>query len=786
MRIGAHKCCLGAVGLDRFGGGVFHRNGQSHTKCVQHLEDGAECRSAFGGKGCAKSVAANAGCFGDLAYSVHHGHPPQRFQKHTLILLFQGGNQVFQGVEAADLHFLLRSNLAFHCHDDIELTGVLFFVRIHDLNRVAKQQIALGWCHIAQLFDAGACRGLGGENIIHMPADLVCHSLGSHYVVSAENCYAVLNDLFFFFRGQPTIGIGHGSQHLQPRHIQGFAAHFARLDQDQPKEIICGVQHPISVNDNTNPVQPELSQGFAFVAAGHEVITLKTKGGYTPARCVAFAAFVVDDESGPQYAFAIGVQAVHLWQVSVVGGIQPGWGEVGKVGAVDFGSTGMGRCHVGQTIKCVMHGWRTPQWYILSNHTYANKFAPSDRRGGVWLRALTNRATGHTFALGARTAVESGEERSFRQSGWSPRKHAAIFMPGICLAHDAPMAGRPRIQNPQGEEGGPVFVQVSNAPAARVAVESCPDGVVQRQTKGTAMATNAKSLHAISVADLNPSITNEPRILDLTVAQRLGFVSPPMIRKLIERNADELATYGVLSTVEKTSGAKGGRPGREYWLNEGQALLVCALSRTPQAAAVRKSLIDVFMAWRTGHLKPANPDTTQQQRADTRAINKLAHDWSQRDFRRYQAWLGDHLQKLRDAGWQESAEAALAQLSVDPTLIGTPASQCPLIGDERIGVGTIRLTTGWLVFDSRFEANSLRANEQVLAISADGALGTVTLADCWAGPDRYAQVPHYGPRTGWAAVPSTIGPNVRAARAVMVLGRILSGRKVIAKAGSKA
>lgn len=42
-------------------------------------------------------------------------------------------------------------------------------------------------------------------------------------------------------------------------------------------------------------------------------------------------------------------------------------------------------------------------------------------------------------------------------------------------------------------------------------------------------------------------------------------------------------------------------PARDgYYLNEGQTLVLCALSRAPAAAAVRRTLIEVFMAWRRG------------------------------------------------------------------------------------------------------------------------------------------------------------------------------------------
>jgi hypothetical protein len=42
----------------------------------------------------------------------------------------------------------------------------------------------------------------------------------------------------------------------------------------------------------------------------------------------------------------------------------------------------------------------------------------------------------------------------------------------------------------------------------------------------------------------------------------------------------------------------------EYYLNEAQALLVCMFSRTDQAAAVRKQIVEVFIAHRHGRLVP--------------------------------------------------------------------------------------------------------------------------------------------------------------------------------------
>lgn len=168
---------------------------------------------------------------------------------------------------------------------------------------------------------------------------------------------------------------------------------------------------------------------------------------------------------------------------------------------------------------------------------------------------------------------------------------------------------------------------------------------------------------------------DEPRVHDLLLGDVLGFDRVRDVRKLIERNAAELETYGTLrAAVARTdtaseritafaewlgttgmtreqAGRKLGasvhtikawvhgyrRPGKNsrkiivevaagkiseadligtfragasepapsgYHLNEGQALVICALSRTAQAATIRRALIEVFMAWRRGQLAP--------------------------------------------------------------------------------------------------------------------------------------------------------------------------------------
>lgn len=107
--------------------------------------------------------------------------------------------------------------------------------------------------------------------------------------------------------------------------------------------------------------------------------------------------------------------------------------------------------------------------------------------------------------------------------------------------------------------------------------------------------------YPIKITDLAP-IDGEPRIKDLELASMLDMTNVHDIRRTIERNRDEMAMHGKVSVSGTETSRNGGRPGTTYWLNEGQALVICALSRTPVAAMVRKALIDVFMAFRRGQV----------------------------------------------------------------------------------------------------------------------------------------------------------------------------------------
>jgi len=115
-----------------------------------------------------------------------------------------------------------------------------------------------------------------------------------------------------------------------------------------------------------------------------------------------------------------------------------------------------------------------------------------------------------------------------------------------------------------------------------------------------------RHLPALTLSDLDTTITHEPRVRDLDLAERLGMADPHDIRrKIIETNRAELEAYGGVSGRRPETSPKGGRPSTEYWLNEPQALLVCMFSRTERAAEVRRALIEVFTAWRRQQLVPS-------------------------------------------------------------------------------------------------------------------------------------------------------------------------------------
>lgn len=84
------------------------------------------------------------------------------------------------------------------------------------------------------------------------------------------------------------------------------------------------------------------------------------------------------------------------------------------------------------------------------------------------------------------------------------------------------------------------------------------------------------------------AVEGEPRVLDTDLAAALGMDRPRNIRvNVIEPNMAELEGFGTLLAVKANPGPLGGRPGKAFYLNEEQALLVAMFSRTERAKEVQ-------------------------------------------------------------------------------------------------------------------------------------------------------------------------------------------------------
>ena len=104
----------------------------------------------------------------------------------------------------------------------------------------------------------------------------------------------------------------------------------------------------------------------------------------------------------------------------------------------------------------------------------------------------------------------------------------------------------------------------------------------------------------LTLSDINTVVNHEPRIEDERLAVALGFERPRVIRELIERHQQALTRFGeVCRTVRQTS-AKGGRPGRAYWLNLRQALYLATKSEAENAVDLTVEMVDLFAAVKEG------------------------------------------------------------------------------------------------------------------------------------------------------------------------------------------
>ena len=101
------------------------------------------------------------------------------------------------------------------------------------------------------------------------------------------------------------------------------------------------------------------------------------------------------------------------------------------------------------------------------------------------------------------------------------------------------------------------------------------------------------------------AVANEPRILDIDLAERLGFSKPNNIRSLIRRHQAALAEMGTVCTVQTVNR---GQKATEFYFNRKQAIFVTAKSGTPTATDITIEVIERFDAYECG-AKPGRRST---------------------------------------------------------------------------------------------------------------------------------------------------------------------------------
>ncbi|CAO3420898.1 hypothetical protein [Azospirillum endophyticum] len=159
------------------------------------------------------------------------------------------------------------------------------------------------------------------------------------------------------------------------------------------------------------------------------------------------------------------------------------------------------------------------------------------------------------------------------------------------------------------------------------------------------MGDNGQIMPALSPTDIDIAVNGEPRILDLRLAEALGFGRPRDIRQLIERHREALERLGgICGTVPQIRGR--GRPATEFWLTKKQAVYLCTKAETERAITVTIQIVELFDAVTGGAAHPALAPVLT--RADLDAIDRRARRIGQEEEQRARSALIDRaLDRLR-------------------------------------------------------------------------------------------------------------------------------------------
>ena len=150
------------------------------------------------------------------------------------------------------------------------------------------------------------------------------------------------------------------------------------------------------------------------------------------------------------------------------------------------------------------------------------------------------------------------------------------------------------------------------------------------------MGDNGQVMPALSLSDIDTATNGEPRIVDLRLAEALGFKKPRDIRPLIERHIDALERLGgICRTVRQNPGR--GRPATEFWLTKKQAVYLCTKAETERAITVTIQIVELFDAVTGGAAHPALAPVLT--RADLDAIDRRARRIGQEEEQRARSAL---------------------------------------------------------------------------------------------------------------------------------------------------
>jgi len=120
----------------------------------------------------------------------------------------------------------------------------------------------------------------------------------------------------------------------------------------------------------------------------------------------------------------------------------------------------------------------------------------------------------------------------------------------------------------------------------------------------------------------------EFRVLDIDVATALGLTRATNVRRVVANNLDEFKSHGEVCTRPVQTTDKGGRPAKAYLLNEGQAVLLCILSRTEKAQEARRVVIETFLQARRNAQQTSKPRIAAKSKAAHKTLSsfELKHE----------------------------------------------------------------------------------------------------------------------------------------------------------------